>query len=116
MGVAIWFLLRGGVSLFQVSQLIQRFSRHHYLLPVIVDSLVWFVLGVGLLFRSRVATFWAIGWTCLQIPWATYGFVVTSSWRFTPRVVEYMVGAAINVAIVIILVRYQKRHLVPDTA
>jgi hypothetical protein len=114
--VAIWFLLRGGVDLFEVLRLVPRISAYQYFFPVIADGLVWVGLGIGLLTQSRIATFLAVGWACLQACWSTYGFVVTSSWRSTPRLGAYLVGIAINAAIVIVLLRYQKRFSSTVTA
>jgi len=101
--IAIWFLLRGAASLLEVLPLVSRASRHAYFFPVIADSLVWIALGIGLLGQSKVARFLAIGWACLQAGWATYGFVVTSSWRSTPRLGVYIVGTTINAAIIVLL-------------
>lgn len=83
--IAIWFLVRGGVSLLEILPLVSRVSGHMYFFPVIADSLVWIALGIGLLGQSKIATFLGIGWACLQGGWATYGFVVSSSWRSAPR-------------------------------
>lgn len=107
--IAIWFLLRGGVSLAEILPVVSRVSGHTYFVPVIADSLVWIALGIGLLGQSKIATFLCIGWACLQGGWATYGFVVSSSWRSTPRLGVYLVGTAINVAIIVILLRFQAR-------
>jgi hypothetical protein len=114
--ITIWFLLRGGVSLLEILLLLSRVSGHMYFFPVIVESLVWIALGVGLLGQSKIAMFLGIGWACLQEVWGTYGFVVTSSWRSTPRLGAYLVGTAINAAIVIVLLRYQKRFSSTVTA
>jgi hypothetical protein len=105
--IAIWFLVRGGVSLLEILPLVSRVSGHMYFFPVIADSLVWIALGIGLLGQSKIATFLGIGWPCLQGGWATYGFVVSSSWRSAPRLGVYLVGTAINVAIIVILLRFQ---------
>lgn len=107
--IAIWFLLRGGVSLLEILPVVSRASGHMYFFPVIADSLVWIVLGIYLLGQSKIATFLGIGWACLQGAWATYGFVISSSWRSTPRLGVYLVGTAINVAIIVILLRFQAR-------
>ena len=107
--VAIWFLLRGGVSLLEILPVVSRASGHMSFFPVIADSLVWIALGIGLLGQSKIATFLGIGWACLQGVWATYGFVISSSWRSTPRLGVYLVGTAINVAIIVMLLRFQAR-------
>ena len=63
--IAIWFLLRGGVSLAEILPVVSRVSGHTYFVPVIADSLVWIALGIGLLGQSKIATFLCIGWACL---------------------------------------------------
>ena len=107
--ITIWFLLRGGVSLLEILLLVLRVSGHMYFFPVIAESLVWIALGIGLLGQSKIAMFLGIGWACLQEVWGTYGFVVTSSWRSTPKLGVYLVATAINVVTIVILLRFQAR-------
>ena len=112
--MGVWFLIRGTVSLIRILPVLGSLSvQHSYYWSVLVESVLWIGLAVGLFSRKSIAILLAIGWSFLQVIWASYGFAVTSSWRVFPRLAVYVVGSGISIAIIVVLLRLQVRSSEP---
>jgi hypothetical protein len=97
----IWCLLRGLLGLYGAVRLFAFLPSHHAIWPhvlfaIIVEGLIWIVLGVGILRRSNVARLATVTWCAFAIVWSTYGFAVSAS----SRVVLYGLGVFINASII----------------
>jgi hypothetical protein len=103
--IAIWFLLRGTVGIVRALEI--------PMMPA--DYLIlYLVLGIGLLRSSNFARVCAMIWSVVVLGWASYGFIVSSSWRSSTRLTLYVFTIGINLLIILSLAGVRWRAEAPN--
>jgi hypothetical protein len=103
--IAIWFLLRASGAIWKLTALARSISLREFAYLLTVEGIVWIVLAVGLLRFSNPLRILAIVWSVVQVVWASYGFIASSSWHSHFRVSIYLMTLTINLFVIVFLSR-----------
>jgi hypothetical protein len=111
--IAIWFLLRGIVAIVRTLA-VPMMPAGYLIFTITTEGLVYLVLGIGLLRSFNFASVGAMIWSVVVLGWASYGFIVSSSWRSSARLTLYVFTVGINLLIILFLARVRWRAEAPN--